>query len=88
MWELCIYDTGTAVLTDDRGEVVWSSDDDDEFAAEFEDVLTWEDGDEIAAWLEASGHLPEEVELEIVESDDAGELIESDEDDEDDDDES
>lgn len=80
MWELCIYDTGTAVLTDERGEVVWSSDDDDEFAQEFEDVLTFEDGDAIAEWLEEHGHLPDDVDLDIVESDDDGELIESDDD--------
>lgn len=89
-YELVIYEGGTAVLTDDQDAVVWASDADDDFAREFDEVLTIEDADDITEYLEDSGYLPEDCALDIVESDDTGlhEVFnDDDEDDEDDEDE-
>lgn len=71
-YELCIYSGGTAVLLDDQGETLWASDADDDFAREFEDVLTYEDGDDIAQYLEDEGYLPADCALDIVEADVSG----------------
>jgi len=90
VYELCIYAGGTAILANEAGETVWTSDGDDDFAREFDDVVTYEDGDAIAEYLEDCDYLPEGMALDIVESDDTGlhELAGSDlEDDDDEDDE-
>ncbi len=86
-YELTIYSGGTAVLTDDEGETLWTSDADDEFAKEFDEVVTFDDGDDIAEYLEDSGLLPTDCALDIVETDDTGlhAVINDDDDDEDDD---
>lgn len=86
-WELCIYTAGSAVLTDETGETVWASDDDDDFATEFDEALSFDDGDDIAEWLDDNNYLPEGVALEIVESAGDGFDDDSDEDDDSDDDE-
>lgn len=67
-YELTIYKDGTAILTDTAGETVWTSQDDDDFAAEFPEVLTFEEADEVAEYLEDTGILPDDVALEIVEA--------------------
>lgn len=72
VWELCIYAGGTAILANEDGDTVWASDADDEFCREFDDALTFEDGDDIAQYLEDEGVLPEGIALDIVESDDTG----------------
>lgn len=89
VWELCIYAGGTAILADEEGAAVWTSDSDDEFAREFDDTVTYDDGDDIAQYLEDEGILPAGVALDIVESDDTGlhEVLSGDLDDDDDDDE-
>lgn len=85
-YELCIYAGGTAVLSDEEGETVWASDADDDFAREFDDVLSFEDGDAIAEYLEDSGYLPDGAALDIVESDETGlhETLDDDEDEDED----
>lgn len=67
-WELTIYKDGTAILTDDAGETVWTSQDDDDFAAEFPEVLTFDEADEVGEYLEDNEILPDDVGLEIVEA--------------------
>lgn len=88
-WELTIYADGVAILTDPRGNTHWTSDDDDEFAEEFPDVLSFEDGDEILDYLTGCGIVPEDVEVDIVETDDTGlnAVLEGDEDEDPDEDE-
>lgn len=72
-WELTIYGDGVAILTDERGRTVWTSDGDDDFAAEdFPDMLTYDDGDDVAEYLIDCGLLDEDEELDIVEADDTG----------------
>jgi hypothetical protein len=88
--ELTIYDGGTAILTDARGVPVWHSDSDDDFVEEFGELVTFEDGDDVAQYLEDSGYLDDDDELDIVEADDTGlheALDAADDDDELDDDE-
>jgi len=82
-YELTIYAGGTAVLTDEEGETLWASDADDEFAKEFDEVCTYEDSDKIADYLQDSGYVPDDVALDIVESDDTGlhELLDLEDDD-------
>lgn len=72
VWELCIYAGGTAILADEDGNTVWTSDSDDEFCREFDDALTFEDGDDIAQYLEDEGIMPAGIALDIVEADDSG----------------
>lgn len=88
-YELCIYRGGTAVLSDEEGETLWASDADDDFAQEFDEVVTYEDADDIIEYLEDMDYLPEGCAVDIVESkesgldltDDDGDDIEDDEDD-------
>lgn len=84
-YELTIYLSGVAILTDDAGETLWTSDGDDEFAQEFDEIVSMEDADDIVAYLEVANYLPDGVALNIRESDD--EELDDDED-EDDSDES
>lgn len=72
VWELCIYAGGTALLADETGQAVWASDEDDDFALEFDEVLTYDDGEAIAGYLEENDILPRGIALDIVESDDTG----------------
>lgn len=82
-WQLCFYYGGTAVLTNHMGEVVWSSPDDEDFEEEFGDLADPEDADEILAYLEETGNMPEGEDTEVIESD--GEAPQDDDDDEDED---
>lgn len=88
-WELTIYSDGSAILSDHKGNPAWSSQEDDDAAALLPDFITYEDGDDVASYLEDCEILPDGVELEIVESDDEGHPVEDDddEDEESDDDE-
>lgn len=87
--ELTIYSDGVAILTDANGRTLWTSDNDDDFAADgFPDVLKYEDGDAVAEYLIDSGVIDEDDELDIVETDDTGlHEVEDVDDDEDEDDE-
>jgi hypothetical protein len=82
--ELTIYAGGTAILTDARGSPVWHSDSDEEFAEEFGELVTFEDGDDVAQYLEDAGYLDEDDALDIVETDETG-LADPDDTDEDED---
>lgn len=88
-YELVIYAGGTAILTDEEDATVWASDADEDFAEEFPDVLTYEDGDAIMEYLFDCDYLPDDSQVTIVQSDDTGlhEIISSDDDDEEEDEE-
>lgn len=81
-WQLCFYYGGTAVLTNDLGEIVWSSPDDEQFEEEFGDLADIEDADDILDYLEEAGHLPESEDPEVMESDGGAPVDDDDDDDE------
>jgi hypothetical protein len=70
--ELTIYRDGKAVLTDDAGELLWSSDNDDDFACEFEEVCTFDDGEDICGYLEDAGYIDSTDAVDIVEASESG----------------
>jgi hypothetical protein len=73
VYELVIDEAGTCVLTC-GGEILWTSDDDDEFAEEFPDRIEYDDEEqtgEVIEWLESQGYIPPNVEITIVEDDSA-----------------
>jgi hypothetical protein len=73
-YELVVTEAGTAYLTC-GGEMMWSSDADDEYAEEFEreliDVTDDEQTDEIIDWLVEKGYLPPSVDVGIIAESDA-----------------
>jgi hypothetical protein len=78
-YEFILSETGSASLTQ-GGELMWSSDNDDDFWEEFgEEVLTTEDIDEVLEWLEDEGYLPPRVEVNVIDETD-GDEPESDDD--------
>jgi hypothetical protein len=87
MKELTVYAAGTAVLTDAAGDLLWSSDADEDFLAEFDAFVTVDDADDVADYLEDAGYIDEGEAVDIVESDDDGNPTDPDEDDEDEDEE-
>jgi hypothetical protein len=86
VYELTIYYGGTAILTDESGNSVWTSDGDEDFLAEFDDTVSIEDADDIVEYLEDQEYLPDGVACEIVESNESGLGDAEDDDDELDDD--
>jgi hypothetical protein len=84
VYELVFYYGGTAILTK-AGEVQWTSDADEEFAAEF-DTVTVDDADDVLEYLEDLDYIPEGEECEVVD-DDEGPDDEPDEDEDEDEDE-
>ena len=65
-YELLLRDTGTAILTN-GGEVMWSSDDDEEFSEWFdEDIIESADLPEVIEWLQDEGYLPDGLTPDIV----------------------
>ena len=86
-YEVLLRDDGTAMLTC-GGEVMWSSDGDDEFAEDFGDeLIDSEDIPDLIDWLTDSGYLPPGVEPDI-EDESADGPGDEDDDEEDDEDES
>ena len=70
-YELVIGDDGSCVLTC-GGDVTWTSDDDDEFAEEFAELIEYDDEEqtgELVEWLVEQGYIPPGVEVDIVEDD-------------------
>lgn len=57
MHTLTIYSSGAAILRDNFGASVWTSDGDEDFLAEFEDVLDVDDADDVLDYLEEAGVL-------------------------------
>lgn len=95
-YELVFNGAGGCTLTDHEDEVIWTSDADEEFKEEFDDVVTPDNADDIIAWLCEEGYIPSGAEVSVIDelNDDTGswliddELdIEADEDEEGDDDE-
>ena len=73
-YELVIEDNGTATLTC-GGEVMWTSDGDDEFYESFDDefidITDDDQTDAVCTWLEAHGYIPPEVDVAIVRGQDS-----------------
>ncbi len=71
-YELVIDDAGACVLTC-GGEVIWTSDADDDFAEAFPDMLIeYDDEEQIADvldWLVSAGYVPPGVDVDVVEDD-------------------
>jgi hypothetical protein len=72
-YELIVTDDGLAYLTC-GGEVLWSSDADDEYAEafddEFVDVMDEEQTDKIIEWLQEEGYMPPDVEVGVIREED------------------
>lgn len=73
--KLLLTEYGTAILTTDSGEQVWSSDDDADFLEEFgDDFIRDEDAEEIIEYLEEKEELTddeaEDIEIEVRSLDD------------------
>jgi len=92
-YELVIDDAGSGTLTC-GGDVLWTSDADDDFAEDFPDTLLDIDdeaqGREIIDWLRDEGYIPPGVPVRVIADDSAetGELRALDDDDDDDDEDS
>ncbi len=73
-YELVIDDAGTATLTL-GGEVLWTSDADDDFAEEFPDtIIEFDDKDQtddVIEWLTEEGYLPPGVDVDVIEDNSA-----------------
>jgi hypothetical protein len=68
-YEFIVYaEEGTAVLTM-GGEVMWTSDGDDEFSAEFDDLVDVSEADAIIDWLCENDYLPPGVAVAVIEGD-------------------
>ena len=72
-YELVIYESGAASLAC-GGELLWSSDGDDEYAEEFPDEVIDADDeaqtDDIVGWLTVKGYIPPGVPVAIVPEED------------------
>lgn len=68
--EFTLHADGSCSLSED-GELVWSSDDDDEFLEEFDATIDPEEIDEVVEWLEDNDYLSEDDALDIVYEDDS-----------------
>jgi hypothetical protein len=68
-YELVVTDAGTAYLTC-GGEVMWSSDADEDYAEffedEFVDVTDDSQVDEIIEWLQEMGYIPPKVDVGVI----------------------
>lgn len=73
-YELVIGDAGSVTLTC-GGEVMWTSDADDDFAEDFPDtIIEFDDEgeiDEVIGWLIEEGYLPPGADVSVVEDDSA-----------------
>lgn len=69
-YELIFDETGRVQLKDHTGRLVWSSDNDDDFAEEFDDdFFDGDQSDDIIDYLIEQGHLEGDEEIDIVEVD-------------------
>lgn len=65
-YDLVIYSTGSAALTNAAGEVLWTSDADDKLGDQFDDFLDESDADALADYLEDAGYIEEGCDVDIV----------------------
>ena len=85
-YELTLRLDGTVALTQ-GGEVIWTSDNDDEFLEEFgEEVFTDEDADDIIGYLTDEGYIPPRVDVHVVDECDSDDPLDCEEDEDSDDD--
>ena len=61
-YELILTEAGACILQMDD-EVMWTSDDDEEFQEEFGDLIGSDTLNDVAAWLVDAGYLPPRVPL-------------------------
>jgi hypothetical protein len=64
-YELILTQAGACILQMDD-EVLWSSDDDEDFQEEFGEVIASDDLNDVGAWLVDEGYLPPRVPLLIT----------------------
>lgn len=75
-YEILISAAGAATLTC-GGEVMWTSDNDDEYQAEMDEVMDYEDDaqlDALIEWLVEHEYIPPDVDVDIVPEDEAAGL--------------
>jgi len=86
-YEIIIRLDGTAALTQ-GGEVMWTSDNDDDFLEEFgEEVFTNQDADDIVGYLTDEGYIPPRVNVHVIDECDSDDPADCDDEDEDEEDE-
>jgi hypothetical protein len=73
--ELVHYPDGSLTLTDEDGEVEWSSDDDDAFLEEFDAFIDTDDMDAVIEYLEDEGYLEDGEQIDIVAPDEQGDEV-------------
>ena len=64
-YELILSDDGTLSLTQ-GGEVMWTSDNCDDFAEEWDEVVEAGDLDDVIDWLREHGEIPPEVAVNVL----------------------
>jgi hypothetical protein len=73
-YELLISKAGTCVLTC-GGEVMWSSDGDDKFLEDMDEVVSFEDDeqiDDVLDWLVDNDYVPPDVDVAVLPEEEAG----------------
>lgn len=81
--ELTLYEDGRAVLTDDGGELAWSSDNDDAFQQEFGETIDPDDVEAVLDFLDDEGYLDEGETVDVVDLSSEADIDGDEEDDED-----
>lgn len=68
--EFTRYEDGRCCLTDEDGDMLWSSDNDDDFQEEFGETIDSEDVDGVLEYLEDAGYLTDGDTVDVVDEDD------------------
>jgi hypothetical protein len=71
--ELVCYWDGSVALTDEAGELLWSSDDDDDFLEEFDASVETDDIEDVLEYLEDEGYLDHGEPVDVVAANEDGE---------------
>jgi hypothetical protein len=70
--EFVRYADGSCCLTDEAGEMLWSSDNDDDFQEEFGESIDGEEIDDVLAYLDEAGYMDEDESIDVVDEGDEG----------------
>lgn len=70
--ELVCYWDGSVALTDEAGEILWSSDDDDAFLEEFDASVDADDIEGVIEYLEDEGYLEHGEKIDVVAANEDG----------------